>query len=50
MKITMTDKMGTDLTSFRGNLNGLYDSNKSSNALQKEAKTIKIDQKKIKMK
>ncbi len=46
----MTDKMGTDLTSFRGNLNGLYEAIKVQTALQKEAKTIKIEQKKIKMK
>ncbi len=44
----MTDKMGTDLTSFRGNLNGLYEAIKVQTALQKEAKTIKIEQKKIK--
>lgn len=41
----MTDKMGTDLTSFRGNLNGLYEAIKVQTALQKEAKTIKIEQK-----
>ncbi len=40
--------MGTDLTSFRGNLNGLYEAIKVQTALQKEAKTIKIEQKKIK--
>ncbi|AAB94447.1 122R [Invertebrate iridescent virus 6] len=44
----MTDKMGTDLTSFRGNLNGLYEAIKVQTALQKEAKTIKREQKKIK--
>lgn len=44
----MTDKMGTDLTSFRGNLNGLYEAIKVQTKLQKEAKTIKIEQKKIK--
>lgn len=40
--------MGTDLTSFRGNLNGLYEAIKVQTALQKEAKTIKREQKKIK--
>ncbi len=40
--------MGTDLTSFRGNLNGLYEAIKVQTALQKEAKTIKIEQKKSK--
>ncbi len=33
--------MGTDLTSFRGNLNGLYEAIKVQTALQKEAKTIR---------
>ncbi len=33
--------MGTDLTSFRGNLNGLYEAIKVQTALQKRQKLLK---------
>ena len=39
---------GSDLTGFRGNLDGLYEAIKIQTSLQKEAKAIKVEQKKIK--
>lgn len=40
-------RLGTDLSSFRGNLDGLYQAMKVQESLQKDAKVIKIEQKKI---
>lgn len=41
-------QFGSDLTSFRGNLDGLYEAMKIQTSLQKDVKAIKAEQRKIK--